>query len=223
LHLETFVRSLDRAIALLRGDMPEEASVLLETAVGLFPDNLLARQLLAMALFRIGKLERALVIYESVLGELPGCSAAKVNVALVLLKLGRPFAAKPLLEEVVHACPLHHRAWGYLGVVLEQLGLVREAYSALLAGGHAEASEQLRERHPTFFGGMRITVTCSLGHQDAAPVPRSNLLGPGADHVAEIPLGVLVSVTATSHGSLHPLPHLQAALSSLTATWEDRP
>jgi tetratricopeptide (TPR) repeat protein len=200
--LEVFVRSIDRAVALLRDAQPEQARVLLEGAIAFFPDNVLARQLLALSLLRTGQLERALVIYESLLHERPRCAAARVNVAVVLLKLGRPFAARPLLEDVIHATPLHGRAWGYLGATLEQVGLLREAHAAFLAGAHTLAAEKLRERHPCSFSSAATT---------------------SSSDISEVPLASIVTSSSASPRSGPTIPHLQAALTSLVATWERTP
>ncbi|HTQ44749.1 MAG TPA: tetratricopeptide repeat protein [Polyangiaceae bacterium] len=119
----------------------------LEMTVRLFPENPSARHLLALTLFREGQLERALVLYEGLAAEHPDSLAVRVNLAVVLLKLGRASSARPLLEEVVRLAPGHRRAWGYLGVTLEQLGLIAEAEGALLAGHFGGAAKRLRERH----------------------------------------------------------------------------
>jgi len=47
----------------------------------------------------------------------------------------------------VREAPDHRRAWGYLGVTLEQLGLLAEAETAFIAGHYASAALRLRERH----------------------------------------------------------------------------
>jgi hypothetical protein len=132
---------------LLRGGDPFQARTLAEKALSLRPDDADARQLLALSFFLLGQLERALVIYEGLLLDAPESASVKVNLAVVLLKLGRASAARPLLESVVGALPDRSRAWGYLGVALEQLGLIAEAEGALLAGHHSSAARKLRQRH----------------------------------------------------------------------------
>ena len=130
----------------MRGGDPVQARALAERALSLRPDDADARRLLALSFFQLGQLERALVIYEGLLLDTPSASV-KVNLAVVLLKLGRASAARPLLETVIAALPDHRRAWGYLGVAFEQLGLIAEAEGALLAGHHSGAARKLRERH----------------------------------------------------------------------------
>jgi Flp pilus assembly protein TadD len=145
---ETFARLIHRGSELLRDAQPALAREHLEEALRLYPHNPNARNLLALSFFQIGHLERALVLFETLLLDNPESAAAKVNLAVVLLKLGRASAARPLLEDVVRAFPDHHRAWGYLGVALEQLGLIARAEEAFLAGHFGSAARRLRERHP---------------------------------------------------------------------------
>ena len=145
---ETFARLIHRGSELLRDAQPALARDHLEEALRLYPHNPNARNLLALSFFQIGHLERALVLFETLLLDNPESAAAKVNLAVVLLKLGRASAARPLLEDVVRAFPDHHRAWGYLGVALEQLGLIGRAEEAFLAGHFGSAAKRLRERHP---------------------------------------------------------------------------
>ncbi len=147
--IESFARQLHRASELLRDRNPAEASHHLEHALRLVPDNAAARNLLALSFFQLGQLERALVLYEALLLDFPESVAAKVNLALALLKLGRASAARPLLEDVVRASPSHQRAWGYLGVAFEQLGLLAQAEGAFVAGHYGSAAKRLRERHAT--------------------------------------------------------------------------
>jgi Flp pilus assembly protein TadD len=144
---ESLANLLHRGSALLRDRDPGAAREVLERALVSFPENTSVRNLLALSLFQIGQLEHALLLYESLHLERPESIAAKVNLALVLLKVGRASAARPLLERVVAASPEHRRAWGYLGVALEQLGLLTDAECAFLAGHYSSAARRLRERH----------------------------------------------------------------------------
>lgn len=144
-------RLVDRGSALLREGKPSDARELLEQAVRLAPEDATARHLLALSCFQVGHLERALLIYQALALELPGSSAAKLNLAVVLLKLGRASVARGLLSEIVASTPDHRRAWGYLGVALEQLGLVHEAEEALIAGHLTGAAKRLRQRHAELF------------------------------------------------------------------------
>lgn len=145
---ETFARLLHRGSERLRDGDPGLSREHLEKALRLFPENAVARHLLALSLFQLGELERALALYESLLLEFPTSVAAKVNLAVVLLKLGRASLARPLLEQVVRDAPDHRRGWGYLGVALEQLGLIAEAEGAFIAGHYSSAAKRLRDRHP---------------------------------------------------------------------------
>jgi tetratricopeptide (TPR) repeat protein len=149
----------------------------LERAVRVAPDDAATRDLLAFALLQSGQLERALVVYESLLLEAPSSIAAKLNVAVVLLRFARPSAARPLLEEIVAALPGHRRAWGYLGVAFEQLGLVADAERAFVAGEHATAARRLRERH--------AGAVASPEPATAAPIAASTSDMP-AEHFHEI-------------------------------------
>lgn len=111
------------------------------------PYNPAARNLLAVACFQAGNFEHAAFIYESLEQEFPLSVAAKVNHGLVRLRLGDAMFARDLLEQAVAMDPSQRRAWGYLGVALEQLGQIDEAEHALLAGHHASAAHGLRLRH----------------------------------------------------------------------------
>lgn len=132
---------------LLRRREPQRARVALEQALALAPGNLHAQNMLARCCLEVGQLADALVLYELIEAELPTSVRAKVNLAFVLIKLGRASTAKPLLERAIELAPDHRRAWGYLGIALEQLGLYEEAERALLAGHYATAARRLRERH----------------------------------------------------------------------------
>lgn len=138
---------LSAACELLRQREPQRARGVIEEALAILPDDLSARNVLALCCLQLGQLEEALVLYESVESELPGSVHAKVNLGLVLIKLGRAAVARPLLERAIELAPDHNRAWGYLGIALEQLGDYEEAERALLAGHYATAAARLRERH----------------------------------------------------------------------------
>jgi Flp pilus assembly protein TadD len=179
--IETFASLLHRGSELLRdGDLPA-ALECVSSAVQLFPKNVVARQLLARTLFQSGELARALAVYEELHRECPQSVAVKVNLAVVWLKLGRAATARALLEEVAQAHPEHRRAWGYLGVTLEQLGLVAEAEGAFVAGHFASAARRLRERHPGRFAeppSVRAmtpqpAVSGSLGYGSVARFERT--------------------------------------------------
>ena len=129
-----------------KGD-PAQAKALLGEARELTGNDVRVLNLLALACFQLGQLEEALGLYRRVEGALPRSANAKVNLALVLIKTGRHAEAPPLLERALTIEPDHRRAWGYLGIALEQLEQYEEAERALLAGHFAAAASQLRERH----------------------------------------------------------------------------
>jgi hypothetical protein len=191
--LETFARLLNRGSEFLRKGEAERAREHLERALELFPENPAARHLLALSLFQVGHLERALLLYEALLHEFPTNTAAKVNLAVVFLKLGRASPVKPLLEEVVRASPDHRQAWGYLGVALEQLGLMAEAEVAFIAGHHASAAKRLRERHPGSFPSPTVGAESAPdGPEKAMPAFRHRTLAP--DHWSTTPIATSGSV-----------------------------
>jgi thioredoxin-like negative regulator of GroEL len=133
----------------LRHHEPQRALLLIEQALELAPNDLNARSALALCFLQLGRLEDAFVLYQAVEAELPESVHAKVNLALVLIKLGKAATARPILERALEIAPGHRRAWGYLGIALEQLGHFEEAERALLAGHYSTAASRLRERHAT--------------------------------------------------------------------------
>jgi Flp pilus assembly protein TadD len=146
---EVFARFVHRGSACLRDGQAVDARRWFEQALSLRPANVAARGLLARACFQCGELEEALTIYESLMLERPDSIGAAINTALVLLKLGRSVAARPILERVVRMVPEHRRAWGYLGVTLEQLGMLEAAEEAFAAGHFVSAAHRMRARHLT--------------------------------------------------------------------------
>jgi tetratricopeptide (TPR) repeat protein len=188
----------------------------LERAVSLFPESPYARGLFARCLFETGQLEHALFLYESLHLELPGSAGARVNLAVVLLKLGRASLARPLLEDAIDADPTHRAAWGYLGVALEQLGLLDDAEAALLAGHHGAAARRVRERHaetPFATAPAPEDVWWESGIARTANAPRPPPVAGDqrrdADAVEEIPLETAIAPSRTGSALL------DAALSSL--------
>jgi hypothetical protein len=174
--VESLANLLHRGSALLRDRDPLGAKEVLERALVSFPENTAVRNLLALSLFQIGHLEHALLLYESLHLEYPESDSAKVNLALVLMKLGRASAARPILERVVSAVPDHRRAWGYLGVALEQLGLLADAESAFLAGHYSSAARRLRERHS--LAQEDVPEVTAERARNAMPVYRRKTLPP---------------------------------------------
>jgi uncharacterized protein (AIM24 family) len=146
-RIETFAHHLHRASELLRDRQPMVAREHLERAMAIVPNSPAARNLLAWSSLQVGRLDEAASVYESLEREFPTSVAAKVNQALVRLKLGQASLARQLLEQAVEIDPNHRRAWGYLGVALEQLGQIDAAEQALLAGHYAGAASGLRRRH----------------------------------------------------------------------------
>jgi hypothetical protein len=142
--VEAIARLLHFGTARLRQGQADEARRYFEEAVSECPTNVLARSLLAQAHFQGGELEDALILYESLVLEYPESIGLSVNTALVLVKLGRAPEARPILERVVRLAPDHRRAWGYLGVTLEQLGALEEAEEAYVAGHFATAALRVR-------------------------------------------------------------------------------
>jgi hypothetical protein len=138
---------IGEASELVRKRDPMRAKATLERALALRPDDLNARNLLALCGLQLGRLEDALDLYVSIEAGAPDSVNAKVNLAFVLIKLGRAAAARPLLERAIELSPDYRRAWGYLGIALEQLGLYEDAERALLTGHYATAATRLRARH----------------------------------------------------------------------------
>jgi tetratricopeptide (TPR) repeat protein len=193
---------LARGDELLRNGDASGAAIQAERILAFCPDDPDARRLLALSFFLRGELERALVLFEGLLLDVPESTSVKVNLAVVLLKVGRASAARPLLEAVVVGAPEHRAAWGYLGVALEQLGLVTDAELALCWGHHKEAITKLRQRHglePGLDGDVSFarTLSSAIPSRDVAArglslartiPPRSALLLPASvDAARETP------------------------------------
>lgn len=105
-----------------------------------------AQSTVARALFQAGDYERAIDAYERIQAALPRAVAPRLNLALALIKAERFLDARILLERVVSENPNHRRGWGYLGVALEQLGMLGAAESAFLSGHFASAAKRVHHR-----------------------------------------------------------------------------
>ncbi|MFO0658389.1 MAG: tetratricopeptide repeat protein [Polyangiaceae bacterium] len=104
---------------------------------------------IARALFNAGDYERAIDAYQRIHQALPRAIAPRLNLALALLKAERFLDARILLEHIVSENPNHRRGWGYLGVALEQLGMLGAAESAYLSGHFPSAAQRVHNRRVT--------------------------------------------------------------------------
>lgn len=143
---EDFLYHLYRGSELLQDNCVTEAKEELERALAVRPRDLEGQGLLGVVYFRLGLYPRAIEIYEELLRSFPEEVTPRLNLALSCLKTGQQHRARELLEGVVARAPEHRRAWGYLGLVLERLGELRQAEVAFERAGQSAMAGRMRAR-----------------------------------------------------------------------------
>ena len=118
---EDFLFHLYRGSELLQENRVLEAKEELEFALTMQPSDPKGQDLLGAVYFRLGHYPRAIQIYEALEQGFPGDASVKVNLALAYLKTGQPEAARRTLQDATRINPDHRRAWGYLGLALENV------------------------------------------------------------------------------------------------------
>lgn len=176
---EDFLFHLYRGSELLQDNRVHDAKAELEEALSLQPSDPKGQDLLGIVYFRLGLYPRAIAIYERLIRENPHATTPHVNLALAYLKTAQPGLARLALERALELDPHHSRAWGYLGLSLQQLGDYQRAGEAFTAGGHDAMARRLMEM-------ATPTASASLRPEMIGPDELGNHgIGPGRAAVGE--------------------------------------
>src|SRR5258708_23320262 len=138
---EDFLFHLYRGSELLQENRVLEAKEELEFALTVQPLDAKGQDLLGTVYFRLGLYPRAIQIYEALEPQFPRDTSIKINLALAYLKTGQPEPARRVLRGAVALQPDHKRAWGYLGLALQNLGELDQAQAAFSPGRPRVAAE----------------------------------------------------------------------------------
>jgi hypothetical protein len=143
---EDFLFHLYRGSELLQENRVLEAKEELEFALTMQPLDPKGQDLLGAVYFRVGLYPRAIQIYEGLATQFPRDVSVRINLALCYLKTGQPELARRTLQDAVQLNPQHKRAWGYLGLALQNLGEFEQAQIAFERGGHAMMAKRVMDR-----------------------------------------------------------------------------
>jgi uncharacterized protein (AIM24 family) len=202
---EDFLFHLYRGSELLQENRVLEAKEELEFALTMQPLDPKGQDLLGAVYFRVGLYPRAIQIYEGLAAQFPRDVSVRINLALCYLKTGQPEPARRTLQDVVQLNPEHKRAWGYLGLALQNLGELEPAQIAFERGGHAMMAQRVIDRRrrsarpppsespPSEIDeGVRSVAEMAFSELDAGELrfslaePESSRAGDGQWHTLEL-------------------------------------
>lgn len=141
---DDFLFHLYRGAELLQDNQVHEAKSELESALRARPKDPRGQDLLAFVYFRLGLYPRAIQIYEGLVDSFPQELTPRINLGLCYLKTDQPDLAKPQFQQALQIDPNHLRAWGYLGLALQQTGDLDSATKAFEKAGHYSMVRKMR-------------------------------------------------------------------------------
>jgi hypothetical protein len=141
-NLETlFLENLTKGKSLLDQGQYEEAIVYLERAYHIKPDDIKVLNMLGTAYFKADRLDKAEEIYDILARKNPNVPVLHSNLGMIRLKKQDWEGAEMAFQRVIELQPDNKRAYGYLGLIYEQQGLLEQAlrfYERAEAEGPAE-------------------------------------------------------------------------------------
>lgn len=144
---DDFLFHLYRGAELLQDNQVHEAKSELESALRARPKDPRGQDLLAIVYFRLGLYPRAIQIYEGIVDAFAQEPTPRINLGLCYLKTDQPTLAKAQFQQALQIDPNHLRAWGYLGLALQQTGDLEGATKAFERAGRYSMVRRIRAEH----------------------------------------------------------------------------
>jgi len=141
-----FLENLTKGKTLLDQGQYEEAIAYLERAYRIKPDDIKVLNMLGTAYFKAERLDSAEEIYEILARKNPNIPVLHSNLGMIRLKKKDWEGAEMAFQRVVELQPDNKRAYGYLGLIYEQQGLLEQALTYYERAGAEGPAERVRAR-----------------------------------------------------------------------------
>lgn len=141
-----FLENLTKGKSLLDQGQYEEAIAYLERAYRIKPDDIKVLNMLGTAYFKAERLDSAEEIYEILARKNPNVPVLHSNLGMIRLKKKDWEGAEMAFQRVVELQPDNKRAYGYLGLIYEQQGLLEQALTYYERAGAEGPAERVRAR-----------------------------------------------------------------------------
>lgn len=141
-----FLENLTKGKSLLDQGQYEEAIAYLERAYRIKPDDIKVLNMLGTAYFKAERLDSAEEIYEILARKNPNVPVLHSNLGMIRLKKKDWEGAEMAFQRVIELQPDNKRAYGYLGLIYEQQGLLEQALTFYERAGAEGPAERVRAR-----------------------------------------------------------------------------
>ncbi|MCS7311874.1 MAG: tetratricopeptide repeat protein [Acidobacteria bacterium] len=141
-----FLENLTKGKSLLDQGQYEEAIAYLERAYRIKPDDIKVLNMLGTAYFKVERLDSAEEIYEILARKNPNVPVLYSNLGMIRLKKKDWEGAEMAFQRVIELQPDNRRAYGYLGLIYEQQGLLEQALTYYEQAGAEGPAERVRAR-----------------------------------------------------------------------------
>lgn len=161
-----FLENLTKGKSLLDQGHYEEAIAYLERAYRIKPDDVKVLNMLGTAYFKAERLDSAEEIYEILARKNPNVPVLHSNLGMIRLKKKDWEGAEMAFQRVVELQPDNKRAYGYLGLIYEQQGLLEQALAFYERAGAEGPAERVRARLRTLRPAVAVETEEPIDEAD---------------------------------------------------------
>ncbi len=201
-----FLENLTKGKSLLDQGHYEEAIAYLERAYRIKPDDVKVLNMLGTAYFKAERLDSAEEIYEILARKNPNVPVLHSNLGMIRLKKKDWEGAEMAFQRVVELQPDNKRAYGYLGLIYEQQGLLEQALTFYERAGAEGPAERVRARLRTLRPAVAVGTEEPIDEADIVAAEPLTARTPEPPHPPEEPVQPPVPEPLPPWGGPPPVP-----------------